>query len=125
MTTSHKNGGHIVSISYDLGGSSGCNPFGTPGGTTFKEWHTTAWMSVTPNPGLGQKLDGRDYRYLIKWWLGRPLVTNGATRCPCCEGARDAFGDHLVSCKFNQPVQRHNALRDALADELQSLVSRA
>ena len=30
----------------------------------------------------------------------------------------DVFGDHLVSCKFNQPLQRQNALRDALAMEL-------
>lgn len=30
----------------------------------------------------------------------------------------DSYGDHLVSCKFNQPIQRHNALCDALADAL-------
>ena len=32
----------------------------------------------------------------------------------------DPFGDHLVSCKQNLPVARHNALRDALADALKS-----
>ena len=80
--------------------------------------HTTGWMTVTPNEGLGHKLDGRDYRYLIKWWLGRPLIINGASRCPCCEGPLDPLGDHLVTCKLNQPVQRHNALRDALTDAL-------
>ena len=40
--------------------------------------------------------------------------------CPCCEGAMDQWGDHLVNCKMNQPQQRHNALRDALADELKA-----
>ena len=32
----------------------------------------------------------------------------------------DRWGDHLVSWKYNQPQQRHNALRDALADGLLS-----
>ena len=27
----------------------------------------------------------------------------------------DVYGDHLVSCKYNQPTQRHHAVRDALA----------
>ena len=32
----------------------------------------------------------------------------------------DRWGDHLVSCKLNQPQQRHNTLRDALAYELKN-----
>jgi hypothetical protein len=80
--------------------------------------HTTAWMSVIPNVGLGQKMEGREYRYLVKWWLGRRLLEGENNVCPCCEAPMDPFGDHLVSCSFNQPVARHNALRDALADGL-------
>ena len=79
---------------------------------------TTTWMTLTPNEGLGQKIEGRDYRYLLKWWLGRHIVDQACKTCPCCEGAMDPWGDHLVSCKMNQPQQRHNALRDALAEEL-------
>lgn len=79
---------------------------------------TTSWMMVTPNEGLGLKMESRDYRFLLKWWLGMPLVGPGKKTCPCCEQQMDPFGDHLVSCKLNQPVQRHNALRDALTDEL-------
>ena len=30
----------------------------------------------------------------------------------------DVYGDHLVSCKFNQPTQRHHAVRDALVQVL-------
>ena len=71
---------------------------------------------VTPNEGLGLKLEGRDYRTLMKWWLGKPLVTPDRRLCPCCQGQMDMFGDHLVSCKLNQPQKRHNLLRDALAD---------
>ena len=40
--------------------------------------------------------------------------------CPCCGGASDVFGDHLTSCKKNNPVGRHNALRNALANILRS-----
>ena len=78
--------------------------------------HTTAWMTVTPNAGLGQRLENTDYRLLMNWWLGRALLPtrDGPAVCPHCEGAADSFGDHFVSCKHNQPVQRHHALRDAL-----------
>ena len=83
--------------------------------------HTTAWMAVTPNEGLGQKMDGSEYRYLAKWWLGRRLFEGRNVACPCCEKTMDFYGDHLVSCEFNQPVARHNALRDALADALKEV----
>ena len=81
---------------------------------------TSSWMTVTPNEGLGLKLEGRDYRLLLKWWLGLPITTPSCRSCPCCEQVMDQWGDHLVSCKLNQPQQRHNALRDALADGLSS-----
>jgi hypothetical protein len=32
----------------------------------------------------------------------------------------DSFGDHLVSCKYNQLTQRHHGVRDALATVLRS-----
>jgi hypothetical protein len=82
--------------------------------------HTTAWMTVTPNVGQGRKMDGRDYRYLVKWWLGHKLVEGDHYMCPLCEEPMDPFGDHLVSCKQNLPIARHNALRDALADALKA-----
>jgi hypothetical protein len=81
---------------------------------------TSSWMTVTPNEGLGLKLDGRDYRLLLKWWLGCAVVPHQKSLCPCCETPMDPFGDHLVSCKNNSPAQRHNALRDALTDALKA-----
>ena len=69
---------------------------------------TTTWLTVTPNEGLGRKLEGRDSRYLLKWWLGRPIVDPSCRTFPCCEGPMDIFGDHFVSCKHNQPQQRHH-----------------
>jgi hypothetical protein len=80
---------------------------------------TTSWMVITPNQGLSQKLESRNYRILLKWWLGISLSSYADQgRCPCCEEQMDSFGDHLVSCKYNQPQARHNALRNALAEAL-------
>ena len=81
---------------------------------------TTSWMTVTPNEGLARKIESTGYRCLMKWWLGRPLVHQECRTCPCCEGPMDLHGDHLVSCSFNQPQLRHNALRDALAETLKA-----
>ena len=47
---------------------------------------TTTWLSVTPNEGLGIKLEGRDYRTLKKWWLVKPLVTHTAE---CARAVKD------------------------------------
>ena len=80
--------------------------------------NTTAWMEVTPSTALGTKFTGCEYRLLLRWWVGLPLLTGAATDCPCCGQTMDVYGDHLVSCKFNQPTQRHHAVRDALAQVL-------
>ena len=82
--------------------------------------HTTAWMNVVPNEGLGNKMAGPNYRLLLRWWLGMPLVEGSATECPCCGEAMDVFGDHLVSCGKNQLTRRHHALRDALTEVLRA-----
>jgi hypothetical protein len=82
--------------------------------------HTTAWMEAIPNEGQGTRFGGPQYRALARWWLGAPQVNGEATDCPCCGGAMDVFGDHLVSCSKNQPTQRHNAVRDALAQSLRN-----
>ena len=79
---------------------------------------TAAWMEVTPSVALGTKFTGSEYRLLLRWSLGLPLFTGAATDCPCCGQTMDVYGDHLVSCKYNQPTQRHHAVRDALAQVL-------
>ena len=82
--------------------------------------YTSAWMNVVPSLALGTKLGSAQARALLRWWLGIPLRYGLAMACPCCGDASDVFGDHLASCKLNQPVRRHNALRNALADVLRS-----
>ena len=80
--------------------------------------NVATWMEVTPSRALGTKFTGTEYQLLLRWWLGMPLVAGSATDCPCCGQTMDVYGDHLVSCKYNQPTQRHHAVRDALANTL-------
>ena len=78
----------------------------------------TSWMTVVPSVGLGHKLGNGDYQVLLKWWLGLKLSRPESGECPRCGDVCDPYGDHFVSCKHNQPVRRHHALRNALADVL-------
>jgi hypothetical protein len=83
--------------------------------------HTTAWMLTLPNEGMGSRFGGAEYRTLLRWWLGVPLLEgDGGIACPCCGTAMDPFGDHLVSCKYNKLTQRHHAVRDALIGVLRA-----
>lgn len=78
--------------------------------------HTNAFMLTVPNQGFRSAFTGPEYRLLLRWWLGKPLVPNASgCPCPCCGDAMDSFGDHLVTCKYNRPTQRHNAVRNAVA----------
>ena len=78
--------------------------------------HTTAWMQTVPNKGMGMQLGASKYRLLLRWWIGAKIVTgDGGSPCPLCGEPLDPFGDHLLCCKKNKLVQRHNAVRDALA----------
>jgi hypothetical protein len=78
--------------------------------------HTTAWMQTVPHKGMGVQLGAAKYRLLLRWWLGIKVVQgDGGAPCPLCGESLDPFGDHLLCCKKNKLVQRHNAVRDALA----------
>jgi hypothetical protein len=65
-------------------------------------------------------INDADYRLLLRWWLGLPILPVGQTLpgCPLCGDAVDPFGDHLVCCEKNGNARRHNALRDAFFDVL-------
>jgi hypothetical protein len=78
--------------------------------------HTSSWMQTVPNKGIGMRVGASKYRLLLRWWLGAKLLScAGGPPCPLCGDALDPFGDHLLCCKKNKLVQRHNAVRDALA----------
>ena len=78
------------------------------------------WMSVLPCKALRTDINDVDYRVLLHWWLGLPLLPIGCTPpgCPACGEPVDPFGDHFVCCPKNGITRRHNALRDAIFEVL-------
>jgi hypothetical protein len=81
---------------------------------------SNAWMSVIPHRALRTDIEDSDYRLLLRWWMGLPILPTGRTlpACPLCGDPVDAFGDHFVCCEKNGITQRHHALRDAIFDVL-------
>ena len=78
--------------------------------------HTTAWMQTVPNKGMGLQVGASKYRLLLRWWLGIKVVPgDSGAPCPLCAEPLDPYGHHLLCCKKNRLVQRHHAVRDALA----------
>ena len=78
------------------------------------------WMSVLPSRALRTDIPDVDYRVLLRWWLGLPLLPTGCTLpgCPMCGKPVDPSGDQFVCCMRNGPSRRHNALRDAIFNAL-------
>ena len=81
---------------------------------------SNGWMSVLPSRALRTDIGDVEYRVLLRWWLGLPLLPLGRTLpgCPLCGEPVDAYGDHFVCCNKNGISRRHNALRDALFNVL-------
>jgi hypothetical protein len=75
----------------------------------------TGWLRALPNKALRTEIPDGEFRLLLRWWLGLPILPVGATLpgCPLCNDALDPFGDHFVCCEQNGNTQRHNAFRDA------------
>jgi hypothetical protein len=81
---------------------------------------SNGWMSVLPSRAMHTDISDADYRLLLRWWLGLPLLPLQLTLpgCPLCGEAVDPFGDHFVCCAKNGGTRLHNALRDAIFDVL-------
>ena len=47
------------------------------------------------------------------------MLEEGA-RCPICQGASDAFGDHQVGCGNGDRIHRHDAIRHVLFSAAQA-----
>ena len=75
----------------------------------------TGWLQALPNKALRTEIPDAEFRLLLRWWLGLPILPVGVTLpgCPLCRGSIDPFGDHFVCCEQNGSTQRHNAFRDA------------
>ena len=75
----------------------------------------TGWLRALPNKALRTEIPDTEFRLLLRWWLGLPLLPVGVSLpgCPLCRESIDPFGDHFVGCEHNGCSQRHNAFRDA------------
>ena len=73
----------------------------------------TGWLRTLPSKA--RHIPDAEFRLLLTWWLGLPILRTGVTLpgCPLCGEAIDPFGDHFVCCERNGCTQRHNAVRDA------------
>jgi hypothetical protein len=75
----------------------------------------TGWLGALLNNALRTEIPDIEFRLLLRWWLGIPILPSGETlpRCPLCMGSIYPFGDHFVGYEQNGCTQRHNAFRDA------------
>ena len=82
--------------------------------------HAGDWLNVVPSPSLGLRLQDREFRCSLRYWLGVPLH-NCPYPCPECRGTADIFGDHQVGCGGNgDRISRHNNIRDVVFTAAQS-----
>ena len=84
--------------------------------------HAGQWMSPPAGCGPYHAYSPREYRLLLRWWLGSSILPDAwsGSPCPFCQTAMDPKGDHLVSCHRNGLTERHHRLRDSLYDLLHS-----
>lgn len=84
--------------------------------------HAAKWMSVTPSPNMGTAMGPIEYRLMLRWWLGAPILSarQAAAACPMCSQPLDCFGDHLVACNRNGIHARHTALQMGLSQVLRT-----
>ena len=82
--------------------------------------HAGQWMAPPAGSGPTHFYSPSEYRNLLRWWLGAPILPLAwaGTPCPFCTEPLDVFGDHLVACHKNGMTDRHNRVRDALHDML-------
>ena len=82
--------------------------------------HAGDWLNGVPSEALGLRLQDREFRVSLRYWLGVPLHSSPYS-CPECHATADEFGDHRVGCGGNgDRIYRHNAVRDVLYTAAQS-----
>lgn len=81
-----------------------------------------AWMKALPCKALRTDIPDREYRLLLRWWLGVAILPTTAPLpgCTLCGEPVDPFGDHLICCARNGCTRQHTSLRDAFFGTLVS-----
>ena len=81
-----------------------------------RDGHAGAWLAAVPSRATRTLIPGTEFRTLLRWWLGVPLLTEDQAGVPCprCGAAMDVVGHHLVCCKQNNPMRRHMAIQDTI-----------
>ena len=81
-----------------------------------------AWLTPTSCEVLGLTFNTKEFKYLLRWRLGMPLIQNGPNieACGKCGEVLDVYGDHAVTCKRNNFHTRRQLVVEALARVLTS-----
>ena len=77
---------------------------------------SSSWLQVIPSFKLRLTFDPREYRILIRFWLGLNLGLPSPAFCPglTCRMRMDDLGYHALTCQTGGGLGvRHNALREA------------
>ena len=83
-----------------------------------------AWLSCTPSTVDNLAIRDAEFRSLVKYRLGLPILPPATigTPCPFCQAP---VGDHCLNCSKSRQWARHNAVRDFLHQTFQKCGSRA
>ncbi len=82
--------------------------------------HAGDWLNGVPSAALGLRLQDREFRACLQYWLSVPLHSSPYI-CLECKATADEYGDHQVGCGGNgDRIYRHNAVRDVLYTAAQS-----
>nr|GEV36277.1 zinc finger, CCHC-type [Tanacetum cinerariifolium] len=79
--------------------------------------HAQDFLSTIPIDGVGQRMNHRQFRFVLCYRLAVPMFSEG-NLCPGCNVHRmDQWGDHVVHCSSEVGVKfRHNPVSDILVD---------
>ena len=85
--------------------------------------YADAWLRCLPSEIDGTAISSVEFRLLVKYRLGVPLIPDGMAeqfRCSACSLSLDIYADHYLTCQHSGFWRRHNAIRDLLQRELES-----
>nr|GEV55898.1 beta-myrcene synthase [Tanacetum cinerariifolium] len=79
--------------------------------------HAQDFLSTIPIDGVGQRMNHRQFRFVLCYRLAVPMFSEG-NLCPGCNVHQmDQWGDHVVHCSSEVGVKfRHNPVSDILVD---------